>query len=136
MGVFCTARSWESVTSSSKPSVWRRRPSILRATDSQKVFRSSRATHWCSRSQLWLVGSRCRGQRLRLLRVTAQVDDRTDRAERSRPADAATMQNEAPRHLDPVLLRVDRPQARLDVGTRAVDSEPLGDTLHMAVHGD
>src|SRR5204863_9804330 len=123
-------------TSSSKRSVSLQRPSTLRARDSQKACRSSRATYWCSRSQLWLGGSQRRGQRLRLLRVRAQVDDRTDRAERSRPADAATVQNEAPRHLDPVLLRIDSPQARLDVGTRAVDSKPLGDALYMAVDGD
>jgi hypothetical protein len=45
------------------------------------------------------------------------------------------MQNEAPRHLDPVLLRVDRAQARLDVRTRAVDTETLGDAFHVAVDG-
>src|SRR5438067_959904 len=133
MGAFCTARSWEWATSSSKRSVSLQRPSTLRARDSQKACRSSRATYWCSRSQLWLGGSQRRGQRLRLLRVRAQVDDRTDRAERSRPADAATVQNEAPRHLDPVLLRVDRPKARLDVGTGAVDAQALGDALDVAV---
>jgi hypothetical protein len=44
------------------------------------------------------------------------------------------VQNEAPRHLDPVLLRVDRLEARFDVWTRAVDPEPLGHPSDMAVH--
>ena len=46
------------------------------------------------------------------------------------------MENEAPRRLDPVLLRVDRSKARLDVGSGAVDPETFGDTLHMPVNGD
>src|SRR6266550_6740410 len=133
MGVFTTARSSASATCSSKPSVSHRRHWSHPAKDSPRVCQSSRATRWSWLSLSLLVGSQRRRQGLRLLRIRAEVDDRTDRAEWSRPADAATVENEAPRHPDPVLLRVDRPEARLDVRTRTVDSEPLCDALHMAV---
>src|SRR2546423_2521506 len=100
-----------------------------------REFRSSRATRWFSRSQQLLVGSQRRRQRLRLLRVRAEVADRTDGAERRRSAYATTMENEAPGRLDPVLLRVDHPEARLDVRTRAVQAKPLGHASDVAVDG-
>src|SRR2546430_3806384 len=135
MGVFTTARSSASATCSSKPSVSHRRRWSRPAKDSPRACQSSRATRWSWLSLSLLVGSRRRRQCLRLLRIRAEVDDRTDRAEWSRPAHAATVENEAPRHPDPVLLRVDRPETRLDVRARAVESKPLGDASHMAVDG-
>ena len=43
------------------------------------------------------------------------------------------MKNEAPRRFDPVLFRIDRPEARLDVGARSVEPKPLRDAGDVAV---
>src|SRR6266850_1135369 len=135
MGVFITARWWESAMCWSRPSASHRRRSSRRATVSRRDFGSSWATRSSWRWQRLGVGSQPRGQRLRLLRVRAEVDDRTDRTERSRSADATAVQNEGPRHFYPVLLRIDRPQARFDVRTRAMEAEALGHSSHVAVDG-
>jgi hypothetical protein len=46
------------------------------------------------------------------------------------------MKDKAPRRLDPVLLRIDRSEARLDVGARSVEAKPLGHASDVAVDGD
>ena len=45
------------------------------------------------------------------------------------------MENEAPRELDPVLLRIDRSEARLDVRTRSIEPKALGHASDVAVDG-